>query len=202
MNPQQPSSFRNPESTPPQQRAQQDKLKSGANSRFGISADKRFKYTSLGGFTAGAAIGYVHGSKIAGFRFRAENAHRFPTTKPGWYLYHKDKSYLRFTTGVNEGLKMGFKLGAGAFVFSFFEETVDNARHERDFLSTVTAGLAFSGCCSLLARHDVYTAARTAKFGLKFSLAYGLIQDLLSSLKGNPPAYVDFILGIRKPKME
>ena len=53
-----------------------------------------------------------------------------------------------------------------------------------------------------LARHDVYTAARTAKFGLKFGLAYGLMQDLLETLKGKQPKYVDFILGDRLTKAE
>ena len=45
------------------------------------------------------------------------------------------------------------------------------------------------------ARHDVYTAARTAKLGLKLSLTYGLIQDALAAMKGNRPRYLDFILG-------
>lgn len=49
-----------------------------------------------------------------------------------------------------------------------------------------------------LARHDVFTAARTTKFGLKLSLVYGLTQDALESLKGNRPAYVDFMLGNRR----
>lgn len=94
---------------------------------------------------------------------------------------------------------MGMKLGAGAFAFCLFEETVDYARNDRrDFLSTVTAGLSFSGIYSLLARHDIYTAARTTKLGLKLSLAYGLAQDALESLKGNRPAYVDFMLGNRR----
>lgn len=55
---------------------------------------------------------------------------------------------------------------------------------------------------SHLARHDVYTAARTAKFGLKFGLAYGLLQDLLETLKGKQPKYVDFVLGDRLFKKE
>lgn len=54
----------------------------------------------------------------------------------------------------------------------------------------------------MLARHDVYTAARTTKFGLKLGLVYGLLQDGFESLKGNRPAYVDFLLGNRKNKKE
>lgn len=112
---------------------------------------------------------------------------------------------------------MGLKIGSAALAFCLFEETVDNVRGDRrDFLSTVTAGLSLSGIYSLLgklsalpdrraiadevylARHDVYTAARTARFGLKFGLAYGLLQDGFQSLKGNRPHYVEFLMGNRR----
>ncbi|PLB45634.1 hypothetical protein P170DRAFT_478587 [Aspergillus steynii IBT 23096] len=188
---QQPPSAVDPESPTPQDKP-----------RFGLKPDQRLPYIALATFGTGMGIGAFHGSQTASYRFRAENAHRFPTTNKGWFLYHKDKSNLRLVTAVKEGFKMGAKLGAGALAFGFFEETVDKARNDRDFLSTVTAGLTFSGIYSVLARHDVYTAARTAKFGLKFGLAYGLLQDLLETLKGKQPKYVDFILGDRLFKKE
>ncbi|KAJ5174901.1 uncharacterized protein N7482_000778 [Penicillium canariense] len=194
--------------------------------RLGIEVDKRLPYAFISAFTTGMALGYYHGSNKAGLVFRAENAHRFPTTSTGWFQYHKTKNYISVVGGVKDGFKMGSKLGAGALAFCLFEETVDYARHdERDFLSTVTAGLSCSGIYSLLgktwaeepfvsqsankktnlilfysARHDVYTAARTAKLGLKMSLVYGLLQDALESMKGNHPAYVDFLLGNRRSK--
>ncbi|KAJ5997045.1 hypothetical protein N7522_008705 [Penicillium canescens] len=171
--------------------------------RLGIDVRKRIPYATMSAFMSGSMLGYYHGSKKAGFVFRAENAHRFPTTSPGWFQYHKSKNYVSVVGGVKDGAKMGLKLGAGALTFCLFEETVDYARHEeRDFLSTVTAGLSFSGIYSLLARHDVYTAARTAKLGLKLSLTYGLLQDALEALKGNRPAYIDFVMGNRRSKIE
>ncbi|OJJ03586.1 hypothetical protein ASPVEDRAFT_30098 [Aspergillus versicolor CBS 583.65] len=177
-------------------------FESEAPPRLGMEVGRRLPLSATSAFSAGLAIGATHGSKKAAYRFRAENAHRFPTTPTGWFQYHKTKNYISIVGGVKEGMKMGFKLGAGALAFCLFEETVDYARHDqRDFISTVTAGLSFSGIYSLLARHDVYTAARTTKLGLKLSLAYGLMQDALESLKGNRPAYVDFILGHRsKPE--
>lgn len=195
--------------------------------RLGIDVDRRIPYALMSAFTTGMALGYLNGSKKAGLVFRAENAHRFPTTSSGWFQYHKTKNYISVVGGVKDGFKMGSKLGAGALAFCLFEETVDYARHdERDFLSTVTAGLSCSGIYSLLgknrigesfyevqlsrqtpnltmldlARHDVYTAARTAKLGLKMSLVYGLLQDGLETMKGNRPAYIDFIMGNRRSK--
>lgn len=121
--------------------------------RLGMEVKKRLPYTTLSAFSVGMVIGASHGSKKAAYQFRAENAHRFPTTSTGWFQYHKTKNYTAIVGGVKEGLKMGFKLGGGAFAFCLFEETVDYARHDRrDFLSTVTAGLSFSGIYSLLGR--------------------------------------------------
>jgi len=124
--------------------------------RLGIDVEKRIPYATMCAFFPGLALGYVHGSKKAGLLFRAENAHRFPTTSTGWFQYHKTKNYISIVGGVKDGLKMGAKLGVGALAFSLFEETVDYARHEeRDFLSTVTAGLSFSGIYSLLGKTSV-----------------------------------------------
>ena len=133
-----------------QSSAPQDKPVSDPNARFGLKPDQRLPYIAMATFGTGMGIGAFHGSQTASYRFRAENAHRFPTTNKGWFLYHKDKSNLRLVTAVKEGLKMGTKLSAGALAFGFFEETVDKARNDRDFLSTVTAGLTFSGIFSLL----------------------------------------------------
>ncbi|OJJ86918.1 uncharacterized protein ASPGLDRAFT_22994 [Aspergillus glaucus CBS 516.65] len=167
--------------------------------RLGMEVKKRLPYTTIAAFASGMTIGSFHGSKKASYQFRAENAHRYPTTSAAWFQYHKSKNYASVVGGVKDGMKLGFRLGAGAFAFCLFEETVDYARDDtRDFLSTVTAGLSFSGIYSLLARHDVFTAARTTRLGLKLSLVYGLAQDALESLKGNRPAYVDFLLGNRR----
>lgn len=119
--------------------------------RLGMEIKKRLPYMTLAAFSAGMAMGASLGSKKAAFQFRAENAHRFPTTSIGWFQYHKTKNYTAIVGGVKEGVKMGSKLGAGALTFCLFEEGVDYVRNDRrDFLSTVIAGLSFSGIYSLL----------------------------------------------------
>lgn len=126
--------------------------------RLGIEVEKRIPYAATSGFATGLGLGYLHGSKRAGLVFRAENAHRFPTSSRGWFQYHRSKNHVAFVGGVKDGMKMGFKLGMGALAFSLFEETVDYARDdERDFLSTVTAGLSFSGIYSLLGMARIST---------------------------------------------
>ena len=119
--------------------------------RLGMEIQKRLPYTTNAAFATGMVIGCSYGGKKAAYQFRAENAHRFPTSGAGWLQYHRAKNNIVFVNAVKEGLRMGFKLGASAFTFCLFEETVDYARHDqRDFLSTVTAGLSFSGIYSLL----------------------------------------------------
>ncbi|KAL4925599.1 uncharacterized protein BDV17DRAFT_182396 [Aspergillus undulatus] len=198
MDAEQPSTSPSPEPPTLWKLLHWDKFLSEAPPRLGMDVGQRLPLAALSAFSAGMGIGAIHGSKKAAYRFRAENAHRFPTTPTGWFQYHKTKNYISIVGGVKDGMKMGFKLGAGALAFCLFEETVDYARHDkRDFISTVTAGLAFSGVYSLLARHDVYTAARTTKLGLKLSLVYGMMQDGLEAMKGNRPAYIDYLLGQR-----
>lgn len=127
-----------------------------APDRLGLDYNLRVGLTTVTGFMSGFILGWSHGSSKASFRFRAENSHRFPTTSKGWYLYHKSKSYRSTLGGLKEGLKLGPQIAGGAACFFFVEELVDQQREKRDFLSTVTAGLTFSGVYSLLCMLDLF----------------------------------------------
>lgn len=121
--------------------------------RLGIDIRQRLPSTTIGSFSAGMIIGSAHGTKMAAYRFRAENAHRFPTSAKGWYQYHRNKNYAVIVGGVREGVRMGLKIGTAALAFCLFEETADHVRNDRrDFLSTVVAGLSLSGIYSMLGR--------------------------------------------------
>lgn len=81
-------------------------------------------FSSFSGFLLGAA----HGGSTSALRFRAENAHRLPTSQVGWYLYHKSKNYHVMLGGIKEGLRMGFKVGFWSGSFFAMEEAVDRLR--------------------------------------------------------------------------
>lgn len=126
-------------------------FESDAPPRLGIDVGTRLPLQTLAAVTMGMALGASHGGRQAAYQFRAENAHRFPTSSTGWFLYHKSKNYKAIVGAVKDGTKLGLKLGTGALVFCLIEETVDCARHaRRDFISTVIAGLSFSGIYSVL----------------------------------------------------
>jgi len=65
---------------------------------------------------------------MAGLVFRAENAHRLPTSQVGWYLYHKSKNYHVALGGIKEGLRMGLRLAVWTGLFLYMEEAVDRLR--------------------------------------------------------------------------
>lgn len=168
--------------------------------------------------TAAAATGFVlgmsHGSAESGLRFRAENAHRFPSTQTGWYLYHKSKNYHIALGGIKEGVRMAGKQAVWVGVFFGMEECIDRGRAgvvrqwtgfrgasdeertmagSRDFVSSVLAGMGTAGAFSAWNRFPVPTAARMAKMGAKFGLAFGVLQDVVSVVRGRRLAYLDFI---------
>ncbi|KAI5236333.1 hypothetical protein E4T42_09511 [Aureobasidium subglaciale] len=211
------------------------------NDRLSIAFNYRLPLTTLLASGAGFGLGLTHGGQVAGLRFRAENAHRLPSSQVGWYLYHKSKNYHIMLGGIKEGFRMGGRLAFWTAIFFVFEEAVDRFRGaivrnlagfkerrreerqkrllrddvyetpaeqalglehlrnergvwvQRDFMSTVIAAMGTAGGFSAWNRFPVQTAARTATMGLKFGLAFGLLQDALSVARGRKIGYVEFV---------
>ncbi|KAJ9666323.1 hypothetical protein H2201_003511 [Coniosporium apollinis] len=188
------------------------------HSRLSLPLSLRLTLSTSTAFTTGLFLGTLHGGRAAGLRFRAEHAHRLPTSPTGWYLYHKSKNYHVMLGGLGEGLRMGVKLGAWVGVFFVVEEAVDEMREVvgrewwgrgpggwgrgrweegmgKDFLSTVVAGLTTAGAFSVWNRFPLATAARIAKTGLLAGVGFGLVQDALGMLRGREPGYVKWMRG-------
>lgn len=119
------------------------------DSRMGFPFGMRLPFATVVSFIAGMGLGMSHGSQTAGLRFRAEHAHRLPTTHTGWYLYHKSKNYNMAYGGVIEGLRMGAKVSFWTAGFFSIEELFDRYRGTKDFLNTVIASLSVAGGFSL-----------------------------------------------------
>lgn len=120
-----------------------------ADSRMGFPFALRLPLATAMSFVAGMSLGLSHGSQNIGYRFRAENAHRLPTTPTGWYLYHKSKNYQMAFGGVKEGLKMGARVSIWTAGFVSIEDMFDRYRGTKDFLNTVVASLSVAGMFSL-----------------------------------------------------
>ncbi|TRX95078.1 hypothetical protein FHL15_004163 [Xylaria flabelliformis] len=181
------------------------------DSRLSIPPLMRIPAAAATAFGIGMTLGLAHGSKMAGLRFRAEHAHRLPTTTTGWYLYHKSKNYHVAFGGLKEGFKVGARLGVLSTAMFCAENLFDVYRGGQDFVSTVMASLAVAGGFSLwsrlrhayittyldsltvLDRFSAAETARTAKKGLIFGLVFGGIQDVISLARGRPVGYISFL---------
>ncbi|KAI1843576.1 hypothetical protein JX265_007360 [Neoarthrinium moseri] len=162
-------------------------------SRLSIPPMIRIPGAAMAAFGIGFSLGLAHGSQMAGLRFRAEHAHKLPTTTPGWYLYHKSKNYHLAFGGLKEGLRTGIRLSLMTTAMFCTENLFDVYRGSRDMFNTVAASLAVAGGFSILNRFTAPEAARTARKGLIVGFAYGGVQDLLSLARGRPVGYVEFI---------
>ena len=128
--------------------------------RLSLPFPVRLTYGVLGGFATGMFLGLSHGSKTSGLQFRAENAHRLPTSQKGWYLYHKSKNYHMMLGGLKEGFKLAPKISLWAGGLFMIEHIVDRGRSRsadslweyrqgrEDFLSTTVATLTLAGIFS------------------------------------------------------
>jgi len=180
--------------------------------RLGLDPATRVLAISFSAFSVAFALGVVEGGNTAGFRYRAENAHRLPTSEAGWYLYQKSKSYHTTIGGIRQGVKNGFGFAGWAALFVAVEEGLDRARGrifadakereqgllargQRDVLSTVSAAVTVAGIYSWKNRLDRFAATRLTKLGLKIAIPLGLAQDVLATLRGQRPRYVEWMLG-------
>ncbi|KAF2090050.1 hypothetical protein K490DRAFT_62923 [Saccharata proteae CBS 121410] len=171
-----------------------------SHDRLSMGLQTRTTLAAIIASATGFGLGLSQGGTMAGLRYRAENAHRLPTDEKGWYFYHKSKNYHVLRGGVKEGFRMGPKVGFWAAGFFIGEEAVDRLRGvggrgsgRGDAMSTVVAGLGTAGAWSLWNRFPLITAARTAKTGLVVGLGYGLLQDVLTILKGQKISYIEFV---------
>lgn len=121
-------------------------------SRLSLPPFVRIPAAATAAFGVGFGLGMAHGSKMAGLRYRAEHAHRLPTTTSGWYLYHKSKNYHLAFGGLKEGVKLGARLGVLSTAMFCTEHLFDVYRGSRDVINTVMASLAVAGGFSLLSR--------------------------------------------------
>lgn len=125
------------------------KQRSRENERLSIPPTARISLACATAFTVGTILGMVQGSKMAGLRFRAEHAHKLPTTSTGWFMYHKSKNYVVAAGGVKEGLKMGLKVSVWTTAMFAVESMYDHHRQNKDFVNTVMASLTVAGGFSL-----------------------------------------------------
>lgn len=119
------------------------------NSRLSMIAPARIIFAALSSYGVGTFLGITQGSKMAGLRFRAEHAHKQPSTPTGWFMYHKSKKYNMAKEGLKEGARMGVKVCFWTTAMFIIENLYDEYRQSKDFVNTVMASLTVAGGFSL-----------------------------------------------------
>jgi hypothetical protein len=119
------------------------------NARLSLPAPLRLPMASSLSFFAGFTLGTAYGGKTAGLQFRAEHAHKLPTSSTGWYLYHKSKNYHMAYGGIREGFRMGFKVSFWTTAMFAVEQMFDSYRGTADIFNTVTSCVSVAGGFSL-----------------------------------------------------
>ena len=161
-----------------------------SDSRLSLPFFARLPIATSMSFMAGMGLGISHGSKVAGLRFRAENAHRLPQTPTGWYLYHKSKNYNVALGGVKEGFKMGARLSIWTSGFVALENLLDEYRGTKDFFNTVGASLVVAGGFSLWSEFSLSNLLLFLCPWLELCRSWRMliaqINSLLSRLRGRP----------------
>jgi hypothetical protein len=176
------------------------------NERLGMHPILRAPAVMLTSFGCGFILGSTHGSTKGANRYRAENAHRLPTTQTGWFLYQKSKNYHAMFGGVKEGTKLGSTCMGWASLFMITEEMVDLSRTrllarrgddvatgQRDAGSTIIAAMSVAGIYSWKRGLDHFATVHIARIALKYSIMYGLAQDVAATVRGSPPGYIAWL---------
>ncbi|KAL2129437.1 hypothetical protein VTI74DRAFT_7811 [Chaetomium olivicolor] len=180
-----------PERPPPPSREEMEAFYT--NARLSLPAPLRIPMASALSFLAGFTVGTTQGGKMAGLRFRAEHAHKLPTSTTGWYLYHKSKNYHMAYGGIREGFRMGCKVSFWTTAMFGIEQMFDSYRETADLLNTVTSCVTVAGAFSLWNRFSLPMTARTTKAALVAGVVYGGLQDLVGIARGRPIGYIDWI---------
>lgn len=140
---------------------------------------------------AGCLQGLTSGYKQGSLQFFAENAHRLPNSKNGWFFYHRQKSYYCFQKAFKASLRRGFKISAGVTSIFAVEAYLDYVRGMCDFANTFMA-LTFGGWC--LSNYYGMTSIQSRSMilrGAKLGLFLGLAQDIVTQLNGGKIWYME-----------
>lgn len=158
--------------------------------RLGIAPELRIGMAATTAGLVGLLTGARRGWTIASLRYLAENAHRMPKTKGGWYFYYKRKNYVVLKDSMISGFKGMAKYGLATGMFFGLEAYLDKTRGMIDFANTTVAagmtGVVYAATSRLSARQIL----RSSRTFMKFGLLVGIAQDLMRYAKGNNVWYL------------
>ncbi|KAI0304201.1 hypothetical protein BC826DRAFT_982015 [Russula brevipes] len=139
-----------------------------------VEVPPRFYLLPGGAMCMGTAVGLVRGSRAAGLRFLAENAHRPPTTVQGWYFYNKTKNYKMMLGGLSKAGTDAAKLGFTALAWVTFEEGLNQVGYGD--IGEIGAGMGTAAVFAGVYRLPWRTASRAGILGMLVGVSMRTIR--------------------------
>ncbi len=72
---------------------------------------------SITSFYIGLVVGGYRSSLSRAKQFTVENFHLLPTSKRGWYMYHRYKNYSVIKSFIQNGIKSGLRLSSWTLLY-------------------------------------------------------------------------------------
>jgi len=148
-------------------------------------------------FSISSTYGFFNNARIkhkeTGLRFLAENSHRLPTTKKGWYFYHKRKNYVCLKDSIKTGVFKGIKIGTLVTSYFGLEALLDEFRGKIDFMNTMVATVISGGFIAKYNHLGRQSTVKMIKNCAVFGLVSGLLQDLLFYKRNGTIWYINGI---------
>lgn len=147
--------------------------------------------TSLFGFVSG----FYLKSQERSVQFLAENAHRLPKRKGGWYFYHQAKNRERMAAGMKGGIRQMGVFGGISVLFCSIENQVESWWGREGLVSCLSAGVlssvVFVGASQLgRGRYGRSFAKRTLLVGAGVGGMMGMVHEMNSVLFGTSLKYM------------
>ncbi|KAJ3250995.1 hypothetical protein HK103_002935 [Boothiomyces macroporosus] len=138
------------------------------------------KLTTSTFYVAGLLAGIRRGVRRSR-QFLAENSHRMPTTKGGWFEYRKQKNFEIIKSSFPHGVMYGLSAAGWTAVYCTGEYGIDLLRKEYN----LNDGYTFANTTVSAFDKLWLTSAKTVILaGTGSGLAIGLLQDLYQEMNG------------------
>ncbi|KAJ3139128.1 hypothetical protein HK100_011826 [Physocladia obscura] len=136
---------------------------------------------------AGAASAATIASRNRNRQFLAENAHRLPKTKEGWYIYHRYKQLeiFRAASSWSAAPSGALRFGSIAASFCVIEHLFETRLLSREsWANAFVAGISSGALFSIAARLTIQYSKRAIFFGSMAGLSIGVLQDVAAFATG------------------
>ena len=125
-------------------------------------------------------FGGLRPAQLRGHQFYLENMHLLPSTKQGWFHYHKQKNLVVLKEFIQKGSLNGLKYSLVTLFYSTLDNWIGDFRGKQDFVNSTASAFV----TSMIWASKVTKRQRIMVLGLGSStgLAVGLLEDLYQHL--------------------